>query len=45
MNKNLIYLAISMTEIDAGIELSTEERRDMFNRILARIKNLEQQDN
>lgn len=34
-----------MTEIDSGIELSTEERKDMFNRILARIKDLEQQDN
>lgn len=34
-----------MTEIDTGIELSTEERKDMFNRILARIKDLEQQDN
>ena len=45
MNKNLIYLAISMTEIDTGIELSTEERKDMFNRILARIKDLEQQNN
>ena len=45
MNKNLIYLAISMTEMDTGIELSTEERKDMFNRILVRIKDLEQQDN
>ena len=45
MNKNLIYLAISMTEIDTGIELSTEERKDIFNRILERIKDLEQQDN
>jgi len=45
MDKNLIYLAISMTEMDTGIELSSEERKDMFNRILARIKNLEQQDN
>ncbi len=34
-----------MTEMDTGIELSTEERKDMFNRILARIKDLEQQDN
>ncbi len=30
-----------MTEIDTGIELSAEERRDMFNRILARIKNID----
>lgn len=41
MNKNLIYLAISMTEIDTGIELSAEERRDMFNKILAKIKNID----
>jgi len=34
-----------MTEMDTGIELSSEERKDMFNKILARIKNLEQQDN
>ncbi len=34
-----------MTEMDTGIELSSEERKDMFNRILARIKDFEQQDN
>ena len=45
MNKNLIYLAISMTEMDTGIEFSSEERKDIFNRILERIKDLEQQDN
>lgn len=39
MNKNLIYLAISMTEMDTGIELSAEERKQMANRILANIKN------
>ena len=43
--KNLIHLAISMVEMDTGVELSSEERKDMFNRILARIKNLDQQDN
>lgn len=30
-----------MTEIDTGIELSAEERRDMFNKILAKIKNID----
>jgi len=45
MSKNLRYLAISMTEIDTGIELSAEERKDMFDRILTRIKDLDQQDN
>ena len=34
-----------MTEIDTGIELSAEERKDMFDRILTRIKDLDQQDN
>jgi len=34
-----------MTEMDTGIELSSEERKDMFNKILARIKDLDQQDN
>jgi hypothetical protein len=40
--KNLIHLAISMVEIDTGIELSSKERKDMFNRILARIKRFDQ---
>jgi hypothetical protein len=40
--KNLIHLAISMVEMDTGIELSSEERRDMFNRILVRIKGFDQ---
>jgi hypothetical protein len=39
--KNLIFLAIAMTEIDTGIELSTEERKEMANRIFAKIKRFE----
>lgn len=40
MNKDLIDLAITMTEIDTGIELSVEERKEMVNRIFLKIKNL-----
>jgi hypothetical protein len=38
MNKDLIDLAISMTEIDTGITLSLQERQDMVERILAKIE-------
>lgn len=38
MNKNLIYLAISMVEMDTGIELSSEERKAMADRIFLKIK-------
>lgn len=41
--KNLIHLAISMVEMDTGVELSSEERNNMFNRILARIKGFDQE--
>jgi len=41
MNKNLIYLAISMTEMDTGIELSKEERKEMADRIFLKIKGFE----
>lgn len=34
-----------MTEMDTGIELSAEERKDMFNRIMARMIDLGEQDN
>lgn len=36
--KNLIFLAIAMTEMDTGIELSTEERKAMADKILFKIK-------
>jgi hypothetical protein len=38
MNKDIIDLAISMTEIDTGIELSLEERKAMAQSILAKIE-------
>jgi hypothetical protein len=38
--KDIIDLAISMTEIDTGIQLPLEEREAMKQRILARIENI-----
>jgi hypothetical protein len=38
MSKDLIDLAISMTEIDTGIELSDVEREEMSKSILAKIE-------
>ena len=40
MNKDLVDLAISMTEIDTGIELSLEEREAMAKSILAKIEDI-----
>jgi hypothetical protein len=40
--KDLIHLAITMTEIDTGISLSPQEREDMKQRILARIEDTKQ---
>jgi hypothetical protein len=40
MNKDIIDLAISMTEIDTGIELSLEEREAMAQSILAKIEDI-----
>lgn len=37
MNKDLIDLAISITEIDTGITLSLQERDDMVKRIMKKI--------
>ena len=39
MSKDIIDLAISMTEIDTGMKLPLEEREAMTERILARLKN------
>jgi len=39
--KNLIFLAIAMVEMDTGIELSSEERKAMADRILLKIKSFE----
>lgn len=36
--KDIVDLAISMTEMDTGIELSLEEREEMANRIFFKIK-------
>jgi hypothetical protein len=38
---DIIDLAISMTEIDTGFELSLTEREAMKQRILARLKNID----
>jgi hypothetical protein len=40
MNKDIVDLAISMTEIDTGMQLTLEEREAMKQRILARIKEI-----
>ena len=38
MNKDIIDLAISMTEIDTGIELTLKERKEMAKRISTKLK-------
>ena len=38
ISKDLVDLAISMTEIDTGIELSPQEREEMKQRILAKVE-------
>jgi hypothetical protein len=38
MNKDLVDLAISMTEMDTGITLSSQEREEMSKSILAKIE-------
>ena len=40
MSEDLIDLAISMVEIDTGVELSLEERKAMKQRIKARVEDL-----
>jgi hypothetical protein len=40
--KDIVDLAISMTEIDIGMQLSLEEREAMTERILTRIENINQ---
>jgi hypothetical protein len=39
--KDLIDLAISMTEMDIGMKLSLEEREAMTERILSKLENLD----
>ena len=38
--KDLIDLAISMTEMDTGIQLSLKEREAMTKRILSKLENI-----
>jgi hypothetical protein len=38
--EDIIHLAITMTEIDAGIKLSLEEREAMLIRIKARLEDV-----
>jgi len=38
--EDIVQLAITMTEIDTGIELSALERQEMVNRILFQIKGI-----
>ena len=42
MSEDIIDLAISMAEIDTGMQLPLEEREAMKQRILARIKDISQ---
>jgi hypothetical protein len=40
MSKDIVDLAISMTEIDVGMQLSLEEREAMKQRILIRLEDI-----
>ena len=40
MSKDLVDLAITMTEMDTGIELSPQEREEMLLSILAKIEDI-----
>jgi hypothetical protein len=40
MSEDIVDLAISMTEMDTGIQLSLAEREAMVERMLARLKNI-----
>jgi hypothetical protein len=40
MSKDLVDLAISMTEMDTGIQLPLEEREAMTQRILTKLKDI-----
>ncbi len=42
MSKDIVDLAISMTEIDTGMQLPLEEREAMKQRILARLEDINQ---
>ena len=40
MSKDIVDLAISMTEMDTGIQLTLEEREAMAKRILDKLKTI-----
>jgi len=40
--ENLVQLAITMTEMDTGINLSLQERENMVKRIMARVEDTNQ---
>jgi hypothetical protein len=40
MSKDLVDLAISMTEIDTGMQLPLEEREAMVEKILLKLKDV-----
>jgi hypothetical protein len=40
MSRDIVDLAISMTEIDTGIQLPLEEREAMIKKILNKLKNM-----
>ena len=42
MSKDIVDLAISMTEIDTDTQLPLEEREEMRQRILARLEDINQ---
>jgi hypothetical protein len=42
MSEDIVDLAISMAEMDTGMQLSLEERKAMRQRILARLENINQ---
>ena len=42
MSEDIVDLAISMAEIDTGMQLPLEERESMKQRILARIEGINQ---
>ena len=37
MSEDIVQLAITMTEMDTGVELSPQEREDMVKRIMSRV--------
>jgi hypothetical protein len=40
--ENIIQMAITMTELDTGISLSSVERQEMVQRIKARVEGINQ---